>query len=499
MHDGTRLLGEPQAPPASFRWRDSLPFRLALAVNLAALGVFGAFWLIDVNRERRVHVRVETERLLEEAKVLRVARERLASPRQFQQFLDTFCQQMAAAASPGHHIAVFDGSGHVIARAHERADAALEAKMASPNELGRTFVHDNRDYLSAGVSSEDGTRIVVAQSLVQVEQIIRAQAVSRAVSLGILAVFVFGVTTFIVLKWVRDPLRELVNGIRDVGHGRFDVRLRPVGSAELRFLAEGVNEMTRALQKVEKHRQSQMLRARDIQRRLLPQRYLAVRGLEVFAVFEPTDSVGGDFYDVLEMSDGSILVVVLDVSGHGIASALYTALLRAILRHAARHTSDPAELAEIMSREFEAVSGDSGDFATCFLLRIIEGSRGIEYVCAGHDPAVIIRSDGRTEHLSDGDLPIGIGCGASYFTAAGVLDAGDRLYIYTDGLHEAFDDSGRQFGRERLDELLASTSELDPARQLGDILAAVQAQSQDGVLDDDVTLLCVRRKSPRSG
>jgi hypothetical protein len=89
-------------------------------INVTAVAVFGTFWALDYRRERAAHLNVEIARLLEEAKVLRVARTRIQNADDFQEFVDTFCRQMGIAASPGHHIAVFDTRGSLLARAHER-------------------------------------------------------------------------------------------------------------------------------------------------------------------------------------------------------------------------------------------------------------------------------------------------------------------------------------------------------------------------------------------
>ncbi|MFQ5805438.1 MAG: PP2C family protein-serine/threonine phosphatase [Phycisphaerae bacterium] len=479
----------------SLHWWSSLHFRLALTINLLAVSVLGAFWVLDYRRERAAHLNVEIERLLEEAKVLRVARVRLQKAEDFQEFLDTFCRQMGVAASPGHHIAVFDARGDLVARAHERADAALESKMNGGHGLSTRFEHEGEKYLSVQVPVADGARIVVTQSLAPIEEIIRAQALSRAASLGILAALVFGVTTIMVLHWVRDPLRELVTRIRELGSGRFDVRVRSSGSPELRYLAKGVNEMAGALETVEKQREAQMRRARAIQTRLLPRNGAAHGSYDVTAVFRPADGVAGDLFDMVDLTDGSMLLAVLDVSGHGVAAALYTALLRTVLRHQARMTCDLAAIVEAMNDEFRGVAGGSGEFATCFLIRLDHATGALEYVGAGHDPAIIIRAGGSAELLEGQGLPIGVQDRQQRSTSRSVLRRGDRLFLYTDGLHEVFDNEGRRFGRERLTELLAETSRHEPKEQLRAVIRGVRSFLRDSGFADDVTLLCVRRNS----
>ncbi len=493
----TMIRGPDQRPESHGpRWWNSLFVRLAVAINLTTLGVLGVFWLLDHRREYAAHRAVESARLLEEAKVLRVARGRLQAAGEFQEFLDAFCRQMGVTASPGHHIAVFDSDGNLVTRAHERANEGLEAKMAEGRTTEATFDHDGEDYLALRVPAEDGAFIVVAQSMAPVQRIVRAQGLSRAASLGLLAVLIFGVTTIMVLRWVRDPLRDLVSGIRQLGQGRFDVRVRPSGSPELRYLGHGVNEMATALEAVEKDREAQMRRARAIQQRLLPRDGGAEHSFELTAFFEPAESVAGDLYDVVPLPDGSTLLVVLDVSGHGVAAALYTALLRAVLRGQAKTTSDLSLIADAMNEELSSVTGKSGEFATCMLVRVEDDSDALEFVGAGHDPGVIVRADGSVQLLDGEGLPLGIRASEGYATANATLGLGDSLFLYTDGLHEVFDERGIRYGWDRLVELLRSIVHSDADDPLDEAVRVVRAFASGSSFDDDVTLLRVRRSAP---
>gem|GEM_PF-5911935 len=479
-----------RAAPRPMRWWNSLSFRLALTVNVTALGVLGAFWLIDYRRERSVHRVAQTERLHEEAKVLRATRVRLKDAGAFQEFLDAFCRQMGVSASPGHHIAVFSAAGDVVARAHVRPNPDLEKMMSARRGPSGIFVFAGEEYLSAQVTDSDQTRIVVAQSMADVDQIIHAQANSRAMSLALLAVLIFGVTTIVVLYWVRDPLRELVTRISELGGGRFDVRVRPSGSAELRFLAAGVNEMAAVLELSEKQRATQMRRARAIQTGLLPGDEYVQGSFEVHALFHPADSVAGDLYDIVELDDSSTLVIVLDVSGHGVAAALYTALLRTVVRQQIMITADPVRIASAMNDEFAGVAGSSGEFVTCFLIRFDHAAGTLEYLGAGHDHAVIVRADGTMTRLDSLALPLGVDDAPRFEASSSTLAPGDRLYLYTDGLHEAADAGGRLYGRERLYELLRRTCELGPVEQLDAVFQNVRSHAGSHGFDDDVTLLC---------
>lgn len=477
-------------------WWNSLHFRLAVAINLLAIGVLGSFWVLDYRHQRAAYADVEIARLREEAKVLQAARTQLTKPEDFQKFLDAFCRQMGVTASPGHHIAILGPDGNIVARAHERASAALEEKMAAGNAAANSFMLDGERYLAVSVLGPGGGRIAVAQALAPIGEIVRAQAISRAGSLAILAVLVFGATTVMVLHWVRDPLQALVARIRELGHGRFDVRVRPSGSPELRYLADGVNEMARALESVEKDRAAQMRRAREIQSRLLPRNGAKHGPYEIAAVFHPADSVAGDLYDIIELADGSLLLAVLDVSGHGVAAALYTALLRTVLRAQAKLTTDLNHITQAMNNELAGVVGSSGEFATCFLLRLDPNTGTVEYVGAGHDPAIAISATGRPRLFEGAGLPMGIRANETYSVETETLRSNERLFLYTDGLHEVFNANDVRFGRERLIELLSRTVAREPAEQLDDVIRSVQSFVSNGSFDDDVTLVCICQRDP---
>jgi serine phosphatase RsbU (regulator of sigma subunit) len=479
---------------ARIRWWNSLAFRLGVVINLTAVVVSGGFWAMDYRRERSVHLENEVDRLGEEAGVLRTARAHFSDAAEFERFVDNFCRQMSAKVSPGHHILAFDNLGNIVVRAHERAEATLEAKMAEahPSPAWR-FTHRGAEYVAVSVPDSFGGRIVVAQSLQPLEAIIRAQALSRAASLGVLAVLVFGITMIVLVGWVRTPLHELVRGLSAVGQGRLDARVRASGTRELRYLAERVNEMAGALEGVAKRAHAEMRHAREIQRRRLPADGISVPGCTVAALFEPADSVGGDMYDVIPLPDGRVLLAVLDVSGHGVPAALYAALLRTILRREVMAGADLPPIVAALNDELINVVGSSGEFATCLLVRLDPHTGALDYLGAGHDAAIVVRPGSSPQFLEGDGLPLGIAGARTEHVQAARLEPGDRLFLYTDGLHEVFDERGEQFGRERLVELLAATSAWPPADQLRRSVERLRQFAAGHSFLDDLTLLCAVR------
>ncbi len=479
------------------RWHKTLALRLAVMINLVAAGVLGSFWAFDAHRERKTHLKSAAARLEEEARLLAATRPLVAGERPFQQYVDTFCEQMNVAASPGHHILVLDGAGRIEARAHVRPDPVLEQAMIAAHKLGAfEFTWRDQPYIGfAARDPTDGYTIVLAQSLEPVEALVRAQTISRAVSLAILMLLISALTGVVLLVSLWRPLRSLVRGVRRIGQGDFTTRIAPRGSIELTVLATGINDMAAALERVERRRNAEMRRAREIQQRLLPETPIGRHGWHIAAAFEPAESVGGDLFDIIELPAGGFIVAVWDVSGHGVPGALYTALLRTVLRQQIRHNHDPLALLEALNAELRSVVGDSGQFATGTIVRLEPGQGRLHYVSAGHPPALIVGPDGTRSQIAGDGLILGVAetTGATVRTAR--IDPRQRLFLFTDGLLEASAADGDQFGVERLGELLGA---FDVGRDAGtahlrQVIEHVRAYTGRERFDDDVTVVEVRR------
>ena len=231
--------------------------------------------------------------------------------------------------------------------------------------------------------------------------------------------------------------------------------------------------------------------ARQIQRGLLPHTLPEVEGWRFGVLFEPASHVGGDVYDIARLPDGRVALCLGDVAGKGVPAALLAASLQTAVRGATARGLSPSALACEVNRVL-AASIPGNRFAT-FFCGVLDPVSGLfVYTNAGHNPPLLARASGGVERLSAGDLVLGVSTDAVYHEHATTLAHGDRLLVYSDGLVEARDASGDEFGETRLGGLLATLAPCDPGTLVADIAAHVQRFAGPDPADDQTAVVVLR-------
>lgn len=214
--------------------------------------------------------------------------------------------------------------------------------------------------------------------------------------------------------------------------------------------------------------QRQLRLAADVQRRMMPRAAPAIPRFDIDARYIPSMDLGGDFYDLIDLS-GHLGVLVGDVAGKGIPAAMLMASVRASLR---AHADDVYHLDEIMSRVNKAMVRDTlpHEFATIFYGVIDPGSLRLTYCNAGHDPPLILRlpqgrppEDRDLYELTAGGMVVGVDAAQRYGRGMFDLAPGDTLVAYTDGIVDARDFESKRFGRARLRRAILDTIAANPA------------------------------------
>jgi serine phosphatase RsbU (regulator of sigma subunit)/pSer/pThr/pTyr-binding forkhead associated (FHA) protein len=243
---------------------------------------------------------------------------------------------------------------------------------------------------------------------------------------------------------------------------------------------------------LEKRRLDQdMKTAAEIQRGLLPSAAPDVPGYALAGSNRPSRSVGGDYYD-FALDQGRLLFALGDVAGKGTGAALLMAVLRAAVRG---HWSE-GSAAEAMVRINRTICQNvtEGKYVTFFLGRLDPGSGQVAYVNAGHNAPLLIRSGGAVETLTEGGTVLGLFDPVAYAEGTAELRPGDTLLVYSDGVTEAWNPKGEEFGEARLVALAVDKRDLDAEGLQAAILKDLDVHAQDARANDDRTLIVLKRR-----
>jgi phosphoserine phosphatase RsbU/P len=272
------------------------------------------------------------------------------------------------------------------------------------------------------------------------------------------------------------------------------------------FLSKLSGHMAMALENAQLHRdqlikqrlEKELALARSIQRSLLPEHPPVVPGYEIAVVNEPCFEVGGDYFDFLALGPHSLLLVVADVEGKGVASALVMSNLQATLRALVMHLHSLEVLATSLN---EMIFNDtkSEKYLSCFLGLVDTKRGGLHYINCGHVPPMLVRANsGGLMDLEDGGTVIGLFPNAEYKRGSTMLKPGDVLICCTDGILEASNAVEDEYGRERLVECIRRNQAKSAQAITEAVLADVNAFSRGSKYTDDKVLMIVKVASDGS-
>ncbi len=246
--------------------------------------------------------------------------------------------------------------------------------------------------------------------------------------------------------------------------------------------------------------------AREIQLWLVPETAPDIPGLDVAFYNRPANTVAGDFYDVFyrngcDGADSPVLLTVADVAGKSLPAALLMATFQASLHTLSAQTTSLVELTEGLNRYACEHSRGGQRFTTAFLAEYAPSTGALTYINAGHNAPMLLRASsvdgaagvGKLERLDVGGLPLGIVPLAPYASGSVSLDPGDTLFIFTDGLVEAVNAGGQEYGDERLIAAVTGNRQRKAPDMLNGIVRALDIFVGTTPQHDDITCLIVRR------
>ena len=469
----------------------SLKWQLLVSVNLVlALAVF-VLLLLDAHQEYASRLRDKQIALSEEAKVLLAGVLHIERRGQadIQTFVDEVCGKMSEDQSPGHHVVVGVNGAILQAQAHHRASPTILKAMVKGEQAANHQAVVAGETLVVGSARHNDHVVFVSEYLSTLHQQIVRQLLWRLVGILVLVLLAVVVVNAVLLRLVARPIESITCVVRRISQGELGAQTDYQGTTELAYLANAINSMSRALAEVESERKAQLTKARSIQNHWLP-KIANADGIKVAYLYQPAADISGDFFDVRQMSNGTWLFCIADVTGHGISAAMGVMILKTLFLEACERVSSPKEILSEVNDRFVTITLPE-DFASMFIAQWDSRNRCLEYASAGHEPAYLQCLGGKIEQLKATGMLLGLQETCYWETVRIPVAQGDRLYLVTDGLTDTFGSNGTLFGRDNLFRLLHEQADQSLESKVEEIDQTLTNYRGHQPQKDDLTLLLI--------
>ena len=294
------------------------------------------------------------------------------------------------------------------------------------------------------------------------------------------------------------PVENILFVVNNIKRGDLQTSVKVVTNDELGILGDAINDMTQGLIERERMQLSLSL-AKEVQQKLLPKSNIKADGFDIAGKSVYCDETGGDYYDFIPIGGTDkqkIGVAIGDVSGHGISSALLMATVRSSLRQRASLTGNIAEIISDVNRQLAQDVEDSGQFMTMFFLTLNTETRRLEWVRAGHEPAVVY--DPESDSFSElGGLGIALGVDGEWLYEENKktnFSNGQIIFLSTDGIWEARNQKGEMFGKKPILSAIRQNSSLDAPQIIEAIFNTLGEFIGEMKIEDDLTSVIIKRQ-----
>jgi sigma-B regulation protein RsbU (phosphoserine phosphatase) len=301
---------------------------------------------------------------------------------------------------------------------------------------------------------------------------------------------------YLVGKSILRPVKDMMDLVSKVRQGDFKHRVQVVSNDELGVLGDGMNEMAEGLIERDRMRQSLYL-AKEVQQALLPRTDPQISGLDIASTSVYCDETGGDYFDYLAsdgLISGEISVVVGDVSGHGVSSALLMATARAFLRQRSGLPGSISQIVSDVNRQLAQDVEESGGFMTLFYLVLNAKEQRLSWVRAGHDPAILYDPVADAfEELHGSGVALGVQPDARFEqNEKNNLSAKQVIFLGTDGIWEARNPLGEMFGKDKIYQIIRQNSAASAREILSICFDRLNRFLEGRAPEDDVTMIVIK-------
>lgn len=324
--------------------------------------------------------------------------------------------------------------------------------------------------------------------------------------IGFLGIIVLIVVIILISRSIIHPLSELSLTADKIGRGNFDVEIPDgLNTSELQVLGNSLKRMQHELKEyvinlkettaANERIESELNIAHDIQLGMIPKIFPPFpdrMDVDVHALLDPARQVGGDFYDFFFLEDDVLCFAVGDVSDKGVPASLMMAITITLLRAKARTYDNPADIVFNMNQNLSE-ENENMMFVTMFLGILNLKTRELKFCNAGHNYPYVLKNDGNLITIEETHgTPLGIYYDQKYQSGVSILDKGDNLIVFTDGVSEAMNPKGEPYGDDRLENIIeVKCKNKSPEESVGLILDDVEVFTGNAEQSDDITLLSV--------
>ena len=377
------------------------------------------------------------------------------------------------------------------------------------------FARSAEDAAAPETAPDRAAPVVEPQLVGRIEVFISAAAIQDSrrqlsnamIGVSATACLVAAIGAFLLARFLTIPIRALVKDMKQVSLGNLEHQSKVDTADEMGDLARAFNSMTAGLKTAQEVKLSQraleheLSLASKIQGRLLPAAVPQIAGLDVALYFVSAKEVSGDYYDFLQIDSDHLGVVVADVSGKGIPASLIMTTTRSLLRAAAREETSPSRTVELVNRLLTP-DMNPGMFVTLVYFMLNLKTHEVELVRAGHNtPFLFSARQGKLQRIQPRGIALGLARQGTLFESElksqrFVLETGDVLVTYSDGVVEAKNAAGEDYTETRFCRLLSENARL-PANGLVEAVVKDVTRHRQGLeQSDDITLL-VFKSTPR--
>ncbi len=323
-------------------------------------------------------------------------------------------------------------------------------------------------------------------------------------SLSFLIIFLLTVEISLVIllsifmsRSIVEPILNLKNQMQKVGKGDFSARAKVIDNNELGILSQHFNQMTKGLKERYELLRSLAI-AKQIQQSLLPRRMPRIDGLDIAGKSLYCDQTGGDYFDFIDSVGNNQfekIIALGDVSGHGLPSALLMTSARAFLRQRIALSGPLDKIADDVNKQFCKDVEDSGRFMTLFLLAYNHTHETIDWIRAGHDPAMLYDpTHDNFKELKGRGIPLGVDELFTYEkNSMKCVRKGQIIFIGTDGIWESCNEQGKMFGKEKVKQIIRSHKNESSKKIMAALFKSLESFMGNQPPADDITLVVLKR------